>query len=84
VSEGESQTITLWTGQLAGSPAGDPQDIAGDQTFEIQGTLPATPLPSIELPHGRTNASFHVILDRPFAPDTHLQRDVAIATSAEI
>jgi hypothetical protein len=84
VSEGESQTITVWAGQLSGSPLGDSRDIAGDQTFEIEGTLPATPLPSIELPHGRASAQFHVILDRPFGPDTHLQRDVAIATTAEI
>jgi Arrestin (or S-antigen), N-terminal domain len=84
VSAGGSQTITLWTAQLAGTPVGDSQDIAGDQSFEIRGTLPAMPVPSIELPHGRTNAEFHVILDRPFAPDTHLQRDVAIATTAEI
>jgi hypothetical protein len=59
-------------------------DLVGDREFPIAGTLPPTPIPSIELPHGRTRASFHVILDRPWALDTHLSRDVAIATTSEI
>jgi hypothetical protein len=84
VSQGERETITLWTGHLATSAGGGTEDLAGDRTFEVTDTLPATPLPSIELPHGRASAKFHVILDRPLSLDTHLVRDLAIATTAEI
>ena len=80
VSEGEQETVTLWTGDLA--PLGE--TLGAATSFEISGTVPARAVPSIELPHGRTTATFHVILDRPLAPDTHLVRDVAIATTAEI
>src|SRR3989442_4296414 len=77
VPQGESQTITLWAGLLdTAGPTGS-EDLAGDRTFDVSGTLPATALPSIELPHGKTSATFHVILDRPMAVDTHLSRDVA-------
>ena len=72
--------MTLWTGDLA--PVGE--TLGAARSFEIAGTIPARAVPSIELPHGRTTATFHVILDRPLAPDTHLVRDVAIATTAEI
>jgi len=79
VSGGESETVTAWAGQLA------PElELSGAQGFDITGVLPARPLPSIELPHGRTDATFHVILARPWAPDSHLERDVAIATTADI
>jgi hypothetical protein len=84
VSQGESETLTVWTGQLDGASGGDASDLAGDRTYRIQGTLPDRPLPSIELPHGKASATFHLILDRPWAADTHLVRDVAIATTAEI
>jgi len=84
VSQGESEVITAWTGQLDGAAGGDASELAGDRSYAIQGTLPDTPIPSVELPHGKATATFHVILDRPFAPDTHLVRDVAIATTAEV
>lgn len=78
VSGGESETVTAWAGQLA------PElELSGTQGFDISGALPARPLPSIELPHGRTDATFQVILARPWALDSHLDRDVAIATTAE-
>jgi hypothetical protein len=41
-------------------------------------------LPSIDLPHGRARATFHVILAQAWAPDIHYVRDVALATSAEL
>jgi hypothetical protein len=79
VSGGESETVTAWAGQLA------PElELSGPQRFDISGVLPARPLPSVELPHGRTDATFHVILARPWALDSHLERDVAIATTAEV
>jgi hypothetical protein len=79
VSGGESETVTAWAGQLARE-----LELSGAQGFDISGVLPARPLPSIELPHGRTDATFHVILARPWALDRHLARDVAIAPTAEI
>jgi hypothetical protein len=79
VSSGESETITTWAGLLA--PAGK---VDGTATFAISGTVPARPLPSIELPHGRASATFHVILAKAWAADIHLVRDVAIATTGEI
>lgn len=84
VSSGENETLTLWTGDLLPEEATGRQDVGGTRTVAVAGTLPSTPVPSIELPHGRTSATFHVILDRPFAPDTHLVRDIAIATTAEV
>jgi hypothetical protein len=79
VSSGESETILAWAGQLA--PAGQ---VAGTASFAISGTVLARSLPSIELPHGRASATFHVILARAWATDTHLVRDVGIATTGEI
>lgn len=79
VSSGESETITTWAGQLA--PAGQ---VDGTASFAISGTVPARPLPSIKLPHGRASATFHVILAKAWAADIHLVRDVAIATTGEI
>ena len=79
VSQGEHESITAWQRSVA--PEGE---ISGSRTVEIQGRLPARPLPSIELAHGRTSATFHVILARAWAIDTHLVRDVAIATTREV
>jgi hypothetical protein len=84
VSQGERETITAWAAALSSAGESGTEELAGTRIFEVSGSLPGTPLPSIELPHGRASATFHVILDRPFAPDTHLTRDVAIATTAEI
>lgn len=41
-------------------------------------------LPSIDLPHGRARAEFHVILAQAWAPDIHYVREVAVATTAEL
>jgi hypothetical protein len=79
VSEGEEQEITAWSGVLA--PAGSYE---GTVVLDISGSLDARPLPTIELPHGRTQATFHVILARSLAFDTHLSRDVAISTTTEL
>jgi hypothetical protein len=79
VSQGESETITAWSGVLA--PAGTYEGSVG---LDIQGSLDARPLPTIELPHGRAQATFHLILARAWAPDTHLVRDVTLATTSEL
>jgi hypothetical protein len=79
VSQGESETITAWSGVLA--PAGTYQGSVG---LDIHGSLDPRPLPTVELPHGKAQATFHVILARAWAPDTHLVRDVTIATTTEL
>ena len=78
VSSGLQETITAWSGIV---PA---DSLEGDRTIEIEGTLDGPSLPSIELPHSQTEATLHVILATAFAPDPHLIRDVAIATTQEI
>jgi hypothetical protein len=79
VSQGEEETITAWSGVLA--PAGTYQGSLG---LDITGSIDARPLPTIELPHGRAHATFHVILARAWALDTHLARDVTLATTGEL
>ena len=79
VSEGEKQEIIAWSGVLA--PAGSYE---GTVVLDVNGSLDPRPLPTIELPHGRAQATFHVILARALAFDTHLSRDVAIATTTEL
>ncbi|MFL5680339.1 MAG: sporulation protein [Chloroflexota bacterium] len=80
VGSGLDEEITLWVGRLSG-----PGDLAaGSRTFEFRGDLPPRYLPTIELPHGRTDAQFHVILARSMARDPHLIRDVAICSTTEI
>ena len=80
VSSGLKEEITVWAARIAG-----PGPLAaGTSTFELAGELPATPLPTASLPHGETDATFRVILARAWAPDHHLVRDVALATTTEV
>ena len=78
VSAGLDETITSWAGVV------QTDVLDGDRTIEIEGTLDGPSLPSIELPHSQTAATLHVILATAFAPDPHLIRDVAIATTQEL
>ena len=79
VSSGESEEITAWSGVLA--PAGTYE---GTFNLDVTGRLEPRPLPTIELPHGRAQATFRVILARAWAMDAHLVRDVALATTTEL
>ncbi len=79
VGGGRQEDITAWAAVLV--PTGI---LEGDRTIEFEGLLPDRALPTIELPHGRTAAGLHVILARPWAPDTRLVRDVAMATTTEL
>jgi len=78
VSNGLDETIIAWSGS---API---VDLAGDRSIEFAGTLSSQALPSIELPHARTSATFELILATAWAPDPHLVRDVAIATTLEL
>jgi hypothetical protein len=80
VPSGKSEDITLWTGRVAGEG-----DFGGsDAAMAFDGALPARWLLTVELPHGRANAEFHVILAKAWAQDTHLVRDVAICSTTEL
>jgi hypothetical protein len=79
VSGGQGETITAWAGVLA--PAGT---YGSGVALDLHGVLDPRPLPTIVLPHGEAQATFHVILARAFAVDTHLVRDVTIATTTEL
>lgn len=78
VSSGLKETITAWMGVIRAD------SLEGDRTIEIDGRLDGPSLPSIELPHSQTEATLHVILATAFAPDPHLIRDIAIATTQEL
>ncbi|HEX3427293.1 MAG TPA: sporulation protein [Candidatus Limnocylindrales bacterium] len=79
VSSGKNETITAWAATVV--PA---LEVQGERVIDFQGSLPATPLPTIELPHGRASAAFHLILATAWARDPHLVRDVTIATTLEL
>jgi hypothetical protein len=80
VSSGLEEDITAWRSSVGG----EGELAAGTHTYEFKGELPPRDLPTIELPHGRTDSAFHVILARPLARDRHLVRDVAICSTTEI
>ena len=81
VSGGHHDEIVAWRGVLAAGPApfGGPLT---EHPFTAQ--TPGGWLPSVDLPHGRSRGRFHVILAQEWAPDTHYQRDVALATTEEL
>jgi hypothetical protein len=79
VGGGLEETIAAWQGQLAGE-----MTLEGERVFELQGVVGAAAPPTVVLPHSTVAARFELILDRPFAPDRRLARDVAIATTAEL
>lgn len=80
VSSGLAEEITLWRGRMAGE--GEFGGASAATAFD--GVLDARWLPTIRLPHGRSDAQFHVILARALARDTHLVRDVAICSTTEL
>jgi len=79
VSSGKHETITPWSAVLVPSA-----EVQGEQTIHFEGSLDDRPLPTIELPHGRASAAFHLILATAWARDPHLVRDVTIATTLEL
>jgi hypothetical protein len=80
VGGGREEELTLWTGRLAGpGPFG-----GASQAIPFHGDIPPTYLPTIELPHGRADATFHVILARAWSRDPHLVRDVTVCSTTEI
>ena len=79
VASGKHETITAWAAVLVPSA-----EVQGERTIAFDGVLADTPLPTIELPHGKAAAQFHLILATAWARDPHLVRDVTIATTLEL
>ena len=80
VGGGRSETITMWVGQLAG-----PGDFGGgSKSYQFHSSLPEHWLPTLESPHGRSDAEFHVIIATAWARDPHLVRDVALCSTTEL
>jgi len=80
VSSGLKEELTLWAGRVAGEG-----EFGGiDTSMPFEGVLAAEWLPTIRLPHGRSDATLHVILAKAWAPDTHLVRDIAICSTTEL
>jgi hypothetical protein len=79
-SGGHKATFVPWEVILAG-----PRELpAGETILPFAGDLPPLDLPTVELPHGRCDARLRVTLARPWARDTQLERDVALATTSEL
>ena len=79
VSSGKKQTMTPWAAVLV--PA---LEFQGERVLQFQGALDGAALPTIELPHGKAAAAFHLILATAWARDPHLVRDVTIATTLDL
>ena len=81
VAGGESDEIVAWRGVLMPGPGQFGGPLAEHRfTADASGAW----LPSVDLPHGRSRARFHVILAQEWAPDIHYVRDVAVATTTEL
>jgi hypothetical protein len=81
VSGGHHEEIVAWRGVLQAAPGRFGGPLA---QHPFNAGAAGAWLPSIDLPHGRARAQFHVILAQDWAPDTHYQRDVAVATTTEL
>ena len=79
VSGGKDEWVTAWTATIV--PA---LDLEGERRLAFEGTMSDAALPTIETAHGRTAATFHLILATAWARDPHLVRDVSIATTLEL
>ena len=61
-----------------------PRTLHGPIEFGIEGVLDPDVPPTAEVRHSRVSARFELILDRAFAQDQRLVREVAIAGTAEL
>jgi hypothetical protein len=81
VPGGHHDEIVAWRGVLQSGPG----PFGGPLTEHPFTAEPVGAwLPSLDLPHGRARAEFHVILAQAWAPDIHYVREVALATTAEL
>jgi hypothetical protein len=81
VPGGHHDEIVAWRGVLMAGPGQFGGPLA-EHPFKAEAA--GAWLPSVDLPHGRSRARFHVILAQEWVPDIHYERDVAIATTTEL
>jgi hypothetical protein len=81
VRGGHHDEIVVWRGLLQEGPGlfGGPL-----KAHSFRADAVGAWLPTIDLPHGRARAEFHVILAQAWAPDIHYVRDVAVASTTEL
>lgn len=81
VHGGRREEIRVASGRLEHGPVafGGPLD-----SHPFSADAPGAWLPTIDLPHGKARATFHVILAQAWARDVHYVRDVALATTDEL
>lgn len=82
VASGLSERLVLWEATVAGA-----SQLGGSSSISFDGQLRGPEgrlLPTSELPHGRSDVVLEVTLDRPWAPDAHVRRDVAVCTTTEL
>lgn len=75
VSGGYDEENVIWQGNLPLGAAG---------SIPLTGVLPQQWLPTVELPHGRSDATCDIVFDRSLARDEHLVRDVVLASTREL
>lgn len=80
VSSGLNEEIEVWSSVISGAT----RLAAGHREFALEGVVPDVALPSARLPHGRTSATFRLILARSWRRDPNLVRDIALATTREV
>ncbi len=81
VSGGHRDEIVAWRGVLQPGPG----PFGGPLTeHPFSADASGAWLPTVDLPHGRSRAEFHVILAQAWAPDIHYCRDVAVATTSAL
>ncbi len=81
VGGGRSETITMWVGATRRSRRIRWRD---EVVSRSSPSCPSTYLPTVETPHGRSDAEFHVVIAVAWARDPHLVRDVAICSTTEL
>lgn len=75
VSGGLEEENVVWRSTIPLGSAG---------SIPLTGVLPQQWLPTVELPHGRSDATFDIVFDRNLAADEHLVRDVVLASTREL
>jgi hypothetical protein len=69
------ESVVVWRG-----PVSPGVGAAGWYRYVFQGTLPQTPVPTLDVPHGKAHATFALVVPRRMRPDVRYAREIALAT----